>query len=173
MRSWIVRIAALLVLAGFLATAAMAEDAGYSNRILISYDMGTAGFGTVYDFVDAEVYVFRDKTVRMITSVPEETVLAEFTLTDEEYACFEHLAEPARILGLYIDPNETVIDGSISHVRLYGPNDEIVVEKSGYTSSLTELGKLRRSLQEVLEPYGLRQRLESYRQHLRDEKALD
>lgn len=173
MRKWILRIAVLLVFAGLLAAVAILDDARYSERILISYNQGTAGFGSVYDFVDAEVYIFRDKTVRMITTVPEETVLEEFTLTDEEYARIAQIASPERIRRMIINPNVIVLDGSISHVRLYGPDDEVVVEKSGYDPTGTDLGDLRQSLKDVLEPYALWQTLDGYRQRLRDEKALD
>lgn len=57
----------------------------YSENILLSINQGAAGWGTIYDCMDAEIFIYKDKSVRVMVYEPEETEI--FELLQGKWIC--------------------------------------------------------------------------------------
>lgn len=135
----------------------------YSENILLSLNQGAAGWGTIYDCMDAEIFIYKDKSVRVMVYEPEETELMSFELSEEEYEKILQLAEPSKVAKLKVKNDNDVCDGSSYHIALYDSNDERVVYKGGYMPIGKKFWETYDGIKEILEPYKIYEKLEEYR----------
>lgn len=140
----------------------------YSDNILLSINQGAAGWGTIYDCMDAEIFIYKDKSVRVMVYEPEETELMSFELSEEEYEKILQLAEPSKVAKLKVKNDNDVCDGSSYHIALYDRNDERVVYKGGYMPIGKKFWETYDGIKEVLEPYDIYAKLEEYRTMLEE-----
>ncbi len=147
----------------------------YSENILLSINQGAAGWGTIYDCMDAEIFIYKDKSVRVMVYEPEEAELMSFELSEEEYEKILQLAEPSKVAKLKVKNDNDVCDGSSYHIALYDSNDERVVYKGGYMPIGKKFWETYDGIKEILEPYKIYEKLEEYRimlQELEDNSVV-
>lgn len=140
----------------------------YSENILLSLNQGAAGWGTIYDCMDAEIFIYKDGTVRAMVYEPEETELMTFKLTEEEYEKILQIAEPSKVAKLKVKNDNDVCDGSSYHIALYDKNDERVVYKGGYMPVGKKFWETYNGIKEILGPYRIYEKLEEYRTMLQE-----
>ena len=139
-------------------------DITFSENILLSLNHGAPGYGTITDCIDAEIFIYKDKTVKMVVYYPEELEIASFELSDSDYGAICELADPEDISSLNVKSDMEVCDGSSYHITLYDENDEELLSKGGYMPIGKKFWKIYDGIKEVLEPYGIRDAMVSYRQ---------
>ena len=140
----------------------------YSEYILLSLNQGAAGWGTIYDCMDAEIFIHRDRSVRVMVYYPEETELMSFELAEEEYEKVLQIAEPSKVAKLKVKNDNDVCDGSSYHIALYDKNDERVVYKGGYMPIGKKFWETYEEIMEILGPYKIYEKLEEYRTMLQE-----
>jgi len=142
----------------------------YSENILLSLNQGAAGWGTIIDCIDAEIFIYTDRLVRVMVYYPEETELMSFALTEEEYEKVLQIAEPSKVAKLKVKNDNDVCDGGSYHIALYDRDDEQVVYRGGYMPVGKKFWETYDGLKEILEPYKIYEELETYRTMLREQE---
>ena len=161
----------LLTLVG--CSAAKTEDIKFSESILLSINNGAPGFGTIEDCVDAEIFIYTDRTIKVVVYHPAELEIASLEMTEEDYDKLTEIAVPQKISKLKIEEDQGVSDGSSYHIALYGEQDESVCYKGGYMPKGKKFWEVYHGVKEILQPYGIGDIVESYRESLRSGLEID
>ncbi len=165
-------IIVLVVLTGCGRTA-VNEDIKYSENILLSINSGAPGYGTIEDCIDAEIFIYTDRTVRVVVYHPQEREIASFVLDESDYESLQEIAVPEKISKLKVENDEDVCDGSSYHISLYGEQDERVRYKGGYMPVGKKFWEVYNGIKEILDPYGIRDIVEEYRESMRSGNEYD
>ncbi len=166
MRKWITVFCTLIILLGMTACTPVKEAVQYSENILVSFNHGAPGYGTIEECVDAEIFIYTDRTVNVVVYYPQELEIASFTITEEEYETLAKLADAEEISRLHVAEEQGACDGSSYHISLYDINDKSIVTKGGYMPQGEEFGEIYRGIKEVLEPYNISAYVVEYRECL-------
>lgn len=136
----------------------------YSDNILISLNYGAAGFGTIAECTDAEMYVCTDGTVRVTMYIGgEETELGAFLLDDGDFEKIQEIADRDKIYDLKVKENRDVCDGSSTHMTLYNEDDEVLITKGGYMPEGKKFWEIYRGIREILVTYDVARLVEGGR----------
>jgi len=168
MRNWKVLLVLLMILLGVTACGNEKEGLQFSENILVSFNHGAPGFGTIEDCVDAEIFIYTDRTVKVMVYYPEELEIASFAITEEEYEALAQLAASEKISRLKVKENQDVCDGSSYHIRLYGLDDSSILTKGGYMPEGKTFWEVYDGMKAVLEPYNISAYVIAYRESLAD-----
>ena len=166
MRKWMTVFCTLLFLLGMTACAPAKEEVQYSENILVSFNHGAPGYGTREECVDAEIFIYTDRTVKVVVYYPQEMEIASFTITEEDYEALEKVAVAEEISKLHVEEEQGACDGSSYYISLYDSNDKSIVTKGGYMPQGGEFGEIYRGIKEVLEPYNISSYVVEYRECL-------
>lgn len=140
------------------------KEIEYSDNILLSLNYGAAGFGTIADCTDAEMYVYTDGTVRVTMYINgEDTELGAFLLTDEDFEAIEKIADRDEIYDLKVKENEDVCDGNSTHIILYDEDDERLIYKGGYMPEGKKFWEIYNGIREILVSYDVARLVEGGR----------
>ena len=142
----------------------------FSSNILFSINNGAAGYGTEADCTDAEIVVYTDGTVRVFMDVEGNPEVACIQLSAEDYLQLERNASPEKIGILMVAHDDNVCDGNSSHITLYDENDEELLSKGGYMVEGKQYHKIYGEIKEMLAPYGIKEKVEEYRDMMRQEE---
>ena len=168
MRKWKVVFGLLMILLGVTACATENKETQFSENILVSLNHGAAGFGTIADCVDAEIFIYMDRTVKVMVYYPEELEIASFAITEEDYEALAQLASSEKISKLKVKENMDVCDGTSYHISLYGLDDERIITRGGYMPEGKAFWKVYNGMKEVLKPYNISAYVVEYRECLVD-----
>lgn len=153
-----------------------AEKITFSENILFTINNGAAGFGTVYDCLDADITVYCDGTihVEMISDDGSGVIkdIAVLELTEKDYEALTKIVDREKIYNMNVKEDRDVCDGSSSHIILYDENDKVLVTKGGYMAGGDGYDEVYTEIKDVLHPYGIHAIVEDYRKHL-DEIGLE
>lgn len=150
-----------------------AENIKFSKNILLSINNGAPGFGTVEDCIDAEIFIYADRTVSVVVYHPAELEIASFEMTAEDYAALQKIAVPEKIRKLKVKNDEDVCDGSSYHISLYDEQDERVCYKGGYMPVGEKFWEIYNGIKKILEPYCISDIVEEYRESVRSGNVND
>lgn len=132
------------------------KDIEYSDNILLSINYGAAGFGTIADCTDAEMYVYTNGTFRVAMYINGmERELGVFHLSDEDFEAIQELADRDEIYDLKVKENLDVCDGSSTHIILYDEDDEQLIYKGGYMPEGKQFWEIYSGIRERLVKYGV------------------
>ena len=150
-----------------------AENIKFSKNILLSINNGAPGFGTVEDCIDAEIFIYTDRTVSVVVYHPAELEIASFEMTAEDNAALQEIAVPEKIRKLKVKNDEDVCDGSSYHISLYDEQDERVCYKGGYMPVGEKFWEVYNGIKEILELYDISDIVEEYRESVRNGNIND
>lgn len=136
----------------------------YSENILISVNNGASGYGTLAECTDADIVVYKDKTVKIFMDTAEYPEIGSFILSDEDYEKLSKLADPEKIAALQVENDTEVCDGGSYYIKLYDENDETVVFKGGYMPNGGEFWEVYQGIKEVLKSYNPDDYVNAYRE---------
>lgn len=165
-------IIVLMMLSGCSGTA-VNEDIKYSENILLSINNGAPGYGTIEDCIDAEIFIYTDRTVRVVVYYPEEREIASLVLDESDFEALQKIAVPEKISKLKVENDEDGCDGGSDHIALYGENDEQVCYKGGYMPVGKKFWEVYNDIKDILEPYGIHDIVEEYRESVRNGNVYD
>ena len=160
----------LIIIAGLTGCGAKTEkeDIPFSENILLSLNHGAPGYGTIEECIDAEIYIYTDRTVKVVVYYPEELEIASLELTEADYEKIVQLADPHEISSLKVEEDLGVCDGSSYYLSRYGENDEQVLSRGGYMPIGKKFWEIRDGIMEILKPYGITEIVEDYRKSARE-----
>ena len=153
----------LIIMVGLTGCGAETENIQYSENILLSLNHGAPGYGTEEECIDAEIYIYTDRTVKVVVYYPEELERASLELTEADYEKIVQLADPHEISSLKVKNDSGVDDGSSYHLNLYDENDERVLSRGGYMPTGEKFWEIRDGIMEILKPYGITEIVVDYR----------
>ena len=165
-------IIVFMMLSGCSGTA-VNEDIKYSENILLSINNGAPGYGTIEDCIDAEIFIYTDRTVRVVVYYPEEREIASLVLDESDFEALQKIAVPEKISKLKVENDEDGCDGGSDHIALYGENDEQVCYKGGYMPVGKKFWEVYNDIKDILEPYGIHDIVEEYRESVRNGNVYD
>ena len=139
------------------------EDIKFSENILLSLNHGAPGYGSRAECIDAEIFIYTDRTVKVVVYYPEEIEIASLELSEEDYDRLIAIADPNEISSLKTEENEGVCDGSSNHITLYNEKDEEFLSQGGYMPAGKEFWDIYDGIHEILEPYGIHEIVVAYR----------
>ncbi|MBO5165378.1 MAG: hypothetical protein J6B90_02100 [Lachnospiraceae bacterium] len=140
------------------------EDIKYSENILLSLNNGAPGYGTRAECIDAEIFIYTDRTVKVIVYYPEELEIASLELSEADYERVLTIADPEEISSLKTEEDREVCDGSSYHITLYDEQDEEVLSLGGYMPEGKKFWEIYGGIKEILEPYGIHESVVAYRE---------
>lgn len=140
------------------------EDIKFSENILLSLNNGAPGYGTRAECIDAEIFIYTDRTVKVVVYYPEELEIASLELSESDYDRVLAIADPDEISSLKTEEDMGVCDGSSYHITLYDEKDEELLSQGGYMPEGKKFGEIYRGIQEILAPYGIHEKVEAYRE---------
>ncbi|MBQ9136732.1 MAG: hypothetical protein IJX66_11650 [Lachnospiraceae bacterium] len=139
------------------------EDIKFSENILLSLNHGAPGYGTRAECIDAEIFIYTDKTVKVVVYYPEELEIASLELSESDYERVLAIADPDEISSLKTEEDKGVCDGSSYHITLYDEQDEEVLSLGGYMPEGKKFWEIYDGIKEILEPYGIHEIVVAYR----------
>ena len=146
-------------------TATEAAKETENETRLFSISSG-GGYGTVIDTATVTTDVYTDGTLRVFFHAYEEEEIAVLKLSEEDRQKLLFLVQPENVKLIEAQENWDICDGSSSSIRFYDENNQEYLKLGGYCPSGEEYDQLLRSIDEVLEKYGIDERAEAYRQTL-------
>ncbi len=150
-----------------------AENIKFSKNILLSINNGAPGYGTIEDCIDAEIFIYTDRTVNVVVYHPAEIEIASLEMSEEDYEKLQEIAVPEQINKLKVENDEDVCDGSSYYISLYGEQDEGICYKGGYMPVGKMFWEVYNGIKEILEPYGINDIVEEYRESVRSGNVYD
>ena len=140
------------------------EDIKFSENILLSLNNGAPGYGTRAECIDAEIFIYTDRTVKVVVYYPEELEIASVELSESDYERVLAIADPDEISSLKTEEDMGVCDGSSYHITLYDEQDEEVLSLGGYMPEGKKFWEIYDGIKEILEPYGIHESVVAYRE---------
>lgn len=144
------------------------QEIKFSDNILFSINNGAAGFGTQAECTDAEIYVYTDRTIKVLMAASDyETIveIASFNMSEEDFAKLSEVADNKKIYNLEVKDGEGD-DGSRSYITLYDENDEKLISKGGYMPVGDSFCETYRAIKDIIEPYGINAAVSAHRKTL-------
>lgn len=139
----------------------------YSDNILFSINNGAPSFGTEIDCMDAIITVYRDQRVEVTMNDEQRLTIAQFYLDNKDYKKIKWIASPRKIARLKIGFDIGACDSSSSYIALYDENDEITKVVGGYAIFGLRFNLIYDKIHEILEPYGIKEKIQAYKQEYR------
>lgn len=139
----------------------------YSDNILFAINSGEPSYGTEIDCIEATITVYRDQRVEVTMDDEHCLTIAQFYLTDKDYSKMKWIASPRRIASLRVGENLSTCDGNNNYIYLYDENDEITKAVGGYATYGRRFNFTWSEIHEILEPYGIKEKIQAYKQEYR------
>lgn len=163
----VLEIGAFFILGVILFFRIKGQFVTYSDNILFSINNGAPSFGTEIDCMDAIITVFRDQRVEVSMNDEQHLTIAQFYLDDKDYKKIKWIASPRKIARLKMGLDIGACDSSSSYITLYDENDEITKVVGGYAVFGLRFNLIYDKIHEILEPYGIKEKIKAYKQEYR------
>lgn len=153
---------------GSQVTSEQQQDVKFSENILFSINNGAAGYGTMAECTDAEIFIYTDHTIKVLMAASDyESIveIASFEMSDEDYAKLAEVADKEKIYNLQVKDGEAE-DGSSYHITLYNENDQKMISKGGYMPDGEEFWETYLAIKEIIKPYGINEAVKAHRETL-------
>lgn len=144
------------------------EEIKFSENILFSINNGAAGYGTIAECTDAEIFVYTDKSVKVFMVDSDYSSIIEIgsvVLSQEDYEKLTEIADKEQIYNLEVEDGDAC-DGSSYHIRLYDENDEELIGKGGYMPVGYDFWRIYNEIKEILDPYDIDEIVDDHRKVL-------
>lgn len=141
------------------------QEVKFSRNILFSMNNGAAGYGTMAECTDAEIFVYTDHKIKVFMPDSDYEKIVEiacFEISGEDYAKLAEVADNEKIYDLQVEDGEAD-DGSSYHITLYDENDEKLISKGGYMPEGGGFWETYRAIKDILKPYGINEAVEAHR----------
>lgn len=152
------------------------QEVSFSENILFSINNGSAGSGSRYACMDADIIVYCDGSIQVMMKnndgsgayIPVTTL----QLSEEDYEELAEVADRELIYEMETEENRDVCDGSSRYITLYDENDEVLIVQGGYMPEGEEFWEVYSEIKEILEPYGISEIVDEYRDYLEDYDSI-